>query len=321
MKYRKLGATSIEVSEIGFGTWGLGGTSYGPVDDNESVRALQRAFDLGITFYDTADLYGNGHSETILGKALGAKRKQIIIGTKGGTLPHSGFHMPQDFSPQYIRGALEASLKRLGTDYIDLYQLHSPKLEEIQGQELRATLEELKAAGKILEYGISVRAPKDGVAAIQAMNFRTVQANFNLIDQRAIECGLLSLAQEKGIGVIARTPLCFGFLTGNLKETTSFAEGDHRKLWPKAQLKRWADAVALFEKLYQSKGNTPAQLALRFCLSAPGISTVIPGMMNVKEVEENASASDLPSLDAEELAAVKEIYAAHEFYDPSAKGL
>lgn len=321
MKYRRLGSTQLEVSEIGFGTWGLGGTSYGPVDDSESARALQRAFDVGITFYDSADLYGNGHSEVILGRTLKHVREKIVIASKGGTLPHSGFYMPQDFSAAYIQKALEASLQRLETDYIDLYQLHSPKLEEIRNAELRATLDELKRQGKIREYGISVRAPKDGIEAIKSMNFRSVQANLNLIDHRAMESGLTTLAQERGVGIIARTPLCFGFLTGGLSETSQFDDKDHRKLWPKEQLKRWADSVALFEQLYKSAGNSPAQLALRFCLFVPGVSTVIPGMMNVAEVEENSKASDLPQLSKAEYASILEIYSAHQFYDPSSKGL
>lgn len=321
MQYRQLGQTGIKVSVIGFGTWGLSGTSYGPVDDAESERALRRAFDLGITFYDTSDLYGTGHSEVILGRGLKSVRDKIIIATKGGLLPHTGFEMPYDFSASYIRGALEASLKRLGTDYVDLYQLHSPKLEDVENQELKATLEAFKTEGKIREYGISVRAPKDGVPAIAAMNFKSVQANLNLIDHRVIESGLSRLAVEKGVGLIARTPLCFGFLTGGLQADAQFTDQDHRKLWPKEQLKRWTDAVALFEDLRRKAGNTAVQLALRFCLSVPGVATVIPGMMNVREVEENAVAGELPLLSEVEQRVIAEIYATHEFYDPKAKGL
>ncbi len=320
MRYRTLGITELQVSEIGFGTWGLGGTSYGPVDDRESVRALKRAHELGINFYDTADLYGNGHSEVILRQALGSIRSKIYIATKGGTLPHSGFHMPQDFSPSYMRKALEASLSRLATDYVDLYQLHSPKLEDLT-QELLETLETFRREGKVRHYGISVRSPKDGLAAMNKFQFSTVQANLNLIDHRAIECGLLDLCAKKNIGMIARTPLCFGFLTGGLSSQTTFADGDHRKLWPKAQQNRWANAVALFEQLYQARGETPALFALRFCLSQKAVSSVIPGMMNVREVEENAQAASLEPLTPHELEGVREIYAAHEFYDPSSKGI
>ena len=320
MRYRTLGITGLQVSEIGFGTWGLGGTSYGPVDDGESIRALKRAHELGINFYDTADLYGNGHSEVILRQALGAARSKILIATKGGTLPHSGFYMPQDFSPDYMRKALEASLERLGTDYVDLYQLHSPKLEDLT-LDLMATLDAFKKEGKVRHYGISVRGPKDGIAALAKFQFSTIQANLNLIDHRAIECGLLDLCAQKNIGKIARTPLCFGFVTGGLSSQTSFAEDDQRKLWPQAQKDRWANAVALFEELYQARGETPALFALRFCLSQKSVSSVIPGMMNVKEVEENVKAAALEPLGPKETDGVREIYAAHEFYDPSAKGL
>lgn len=128
MRYRRLGRSGLLVSEVGFGTWGLGGTSYGPVDDEESRRALELAFDRGVTFYDTSDLYGDGHSEEVLGQVFADRRGQVQIATKVGTLPHSGFYMPQDFSAARIVAGVEASLRRLRTDYLDLYQLHSPQM-------------------------------------------------------------------------------------------------------------------------------------------------------------------------------------------------
>lgn len=320
MQYRELGSTGIRVSCIGFGTWGLSGTSYGPVDDSESARALSRAFELGINFYDTSDLYGTGHSEVILGSSLRSVRDKIVIATKGGLLPHTGFDMPSNFSATYIRKALEASLKRLNTDFIDLYQLHSPTLDDLKTEGLLSTLESLQIEGKIREYGISVRAPKDGLGALEVIKFKSVQANLNLIDHRVIESGLSQISFEKRIGLIARTPLCFGFLTGNLPHNTEFSEQDHRRLWPKDQLRKWVDSVSLFEQLRSKAGNTAAQLALRFCLSVPGVSTVIPGMMNVREVEENVIAGDLPLLNESERHDIEEIYANHEFYDPKSKG-
>ncbi|MCE7913035.1 MAG: aldo/keto reductase, partial [Candidatus Brocadia sp.] len=180
MKYRKLGNTGIEVSEIGFGTWGLGGNSYGPVDDNVSKTALRFAFDSGITFYDTSDLYGNGHSEEVLGDALHDVRDKIIISTKVGLLPHTGFGMPCDFSPAYIRQELDVSLRRLRSDYVDIYLLHSPTIEMLrEDREIVATLQILKEAGKIHAYGISVRSPDDGLVAIQEFGINVVQVNFN----------------------------------------------------------------------------------------------------------------------------------------------
>ncbi len=322
MKYRQLGRTGLEVSELGFGTWGLGGNSYGPVDDAVSKQALQAAFANGVTFYDTSDLYGDGHSETILGEALRHVRSRIILSTKVGLLPHTGFEMPCDFSPRHIRAGNDASLRRLKTDYIDLYLLHSPTLDILrQADDIIPTLEELKTAGKIRAYGVSVRSPDDGLAAVREFGFQALEVNFNLIDQRALDNGLFALALEAGAGIIARTPLCFGYLTGKLDGRENLSHLDHRANWPAEQRKRWAQSPNLFAFLNAGKPRTPAQLALRFCLDQRAISTVIPGMMNPGEVVENAASSALEPLGSEELARIMLIYSSNVFYDQKAKAL
>jgi aryl-alcohol dehydrogenase-like predicted oxidoreductase len=320
MKYRHLGATGLQVSEIGFGTWGLGGNSYGPVDDAVAMKTLCCAFDAGITFYDTSDLYGNGHSEELLGAALRRVRDRIVICTKVGLLPHTGFEMPFDFSPRHIRAGLEASLKRLQTDYVDLYLLHSPTLDILRRDDtIAAVLMELRRAGQIRSYGISARSPDDALAAVREFGFSAAQVNFNLIDQRAIDNGFLSYAAEAQVGVIARTPLCFGYLTGKMTGEETFQGIDHRSNWPAEQLKRWAAAPDLFAFLNNGTQRTPAQLALRFCLDHPSISTVIPGMMQPREVVEDAAAVDLPPLESDELERIRLIYQTHTFFDQRAK--
>jgi aryl-alcohol dehydrogenase-like predicted oxidoreductase len=321
MKYRMLGSTGIEVSEVGYGTWGIGGNAYGRVDDEESKKALQFAFESGINFYDTADLYGNGHSEQLLGEVFRDVRDRVIIATKGGTLPHSGFYMPQDFSSRHLREALEGSLKRLKTDYIDLYQLHSPQLLDLEvNTDIIDTLETFKSEGKIRSYGISPRSPQDAVAAIQQFGFAVIQVNFNLIDQRATETGLFKIAAEKNVGIINRTPLVFGYLSGKMTGNEQFNGIDHRANWPKEQLKRWAESPNLFDFLYEKdKGRTAVQAALLFCLAHKEISTVIPGMLKSGEVEENVKASELPPISKAEIEKVTEIYRNHEFYDKNAK--
>jgi aryl-alcohol dehydrogenase-like predicted oxidoreductase len=320
MRYRILGSTGLEVSEIGYGTWGLGGNSYGPVDDNESKKTLKLAFEKGINFYDTSDLYGDGHSEELLSEVFKNTRDKVIVATKGGTLPHTGFYMPQDFSPKHLKNALEGSLQRLKTDYIDLYQLHSPKIEDIENNEsVIQLLEGFQKEGKIRAYGISVRSPDDGKIAIEKYHFPVVQVNFNMIDQRAIENGLFALAREREVGIIVRTPLVFGYLTGKLDGNEQFQGIDHRANWPKEQLQRWAKAPNLFSFLYEGKDRTPAQTALRFCLEHDGVSTVIPGMMNINEVRENTEASDMSPLTDEEMERIRRIYQDHDFYDKSAK--
>lgn len=319
VKQRQLGRTGMTVSEIGFGTWGLGGTSYGAVDDALSRETLCCAYDAGVTFYDTSDVYGNGHSEEVLGEALHKVRDRIVIATKVGLLPHTTFEMPCDFSDAHITRSVEGSLRRLRTDYIDLYQLHSPTLEMLQRPGLVTLLQRLKQSGKIRAYGVSVRSPADGLIALRHFDFETIQVNFNLIDHRAIENGLLDLAQTKEVGVIARTPLCFGFLTGKLNGSEVYTNLDHRANWPAAQLKRWAEAPDLFSFINDGKPRTAAQLALRFCLDHPAISTTIPGMMKPAEVRENLIAASLASLDEEENELIRSIYRSHNFYDPAAK--
>ncbi len=320
MQYRQLGSTGLEVSEIGFGTWGLGGDSYGPVDDETSKKSLRLAFELGVTFYDTSDLYGNGHSEEILGEALKEVRQKIVIATKVGTLPHSGFNMPQEFSVQHIRESLEGSLRRLKTDYVDLYQLHSPSIETlVQNQEIIPTLEALQQEGKIREYGISARSPHDALTAIEKHGLKVVQINFNLIDQRALDDGLFTLSQQKCIGIIVRTPLSFGYLSGHLSGDESFLGHDHRTNWPQEQLRRWANSPKLFAPLYEGTDRTLVQLALKFCLSQDSVSTVIPGMMTCNQVTEDVKASEMQPLTITEIGTIRGIYDQNTFYDPSIK--
>jgi aryl-alcohol dehydrogenase-like predicted oxidoreductase len=321
MQYRDLGKSGLSVSEIGYGTWGLGGDSYGDIDDDISKYLLSLAFDNGVNFYDTADLYGNGRSEKLLGDVFKKVRDKVIIASKGGTLPHTGFHMPQDFSADHLTKALENSLERLGTDYIDLYQMHSPKISDLEKHDVIETLERFKKEGKIKSYGVSVRSPDDGKIAIERFNFPVVQVNFNLIDQRAIENGMFTLAGEKKVGIIVRTPLVFGYLTGKLTGNENFHGIDHRKNWPKDQLKKWADASRLFNFLCDKNKMTAAQIAIRFCLDQSQVSTVIPGMMKKSEVEENVMVSSILPFSAEENEKINEIYRAHEFYDKSAKGI
>ena len=318
MKYRKLGDTGLEVSEIGFGAWGIGGltkgaTSYGPTNDDESRLALETAFDAGITFYDTSDIYGNGHSEELLGEVFKNVRSNVIIASKVGFLEPSG---RQDFSPGYIRKSLEATLRRLQSDYLDLYQLHSPSIEDLDdGEEIKQVLSDLRQEGKIRAFGVSSRSPSEAINAISDHEYHSIQVNFNLIDQRAIEVGLFDLSTREESGVIGRTPLCFGFLSGSYQPGVKFDDRDHRSSWSSKQIELWANAYHRFsDVLTNSQGQTPSQNALRFCLSYPAVSTTIPGMMTKAEVLENAAASELDQLSQLELGRVREAYENSVFF-------
>jgi len=309
MRSRALGRT-LTVSEIGFGAWGIGGstpgaTSYGATDDQASLHAIKKALDLGITFFDTSSVYGYGHSEELLGQALESLRSQVVLATKAGLIRYGD---PVDLAPAAIRKSLEQSLRRLRTDRVDLLQLHNPSPERMRNaDDLLRLRDALIDEGKIRAFGISVREPSDGLVAIESLKPDAIQVNFNLLDRRAIDCGLLNAAQSAGCGLIARTPLCFGFLSGTINEQSTFAADDHRGRWPREQIAWWVKgARAMLEGM--PRVQSASQFALRFCLSFPAISSVIPGMLTDREAAENAAASNLGPLDEAVLNAIDAVY-------------
>ena len=312
MNYRLLGKTGLLVSEIGFGCWGIGGAhkgavAYGPTEENQSLRALQCAFDRGINFYDTADLYGFGHSEHLLGKAFKNIRSQIIIASKGGMTP---IQDQRNFTPEYLRRSLEDTLVRLQTDYVDLYQLHGPSLDELERySEILDIFEKLQDEGKIRAFGISVRSPEDGIEIVQKFQVPCIQLNFSLIDQRALDNGLLQLCAERQVGVIGRTPLCFGYLTGQYTGQETFPPSDHRSRWTKTQIEKWISTNQRFVSLIPPDGHwLPSQFALQYCLSFESISTVIPGMLSESHVSENYLASECEPIPVNVLREIRNIY-------------
>src|SRR5215472_11683880 len=218
MKYRVLGKTGLKVSEVGFGAWAIGGNaygnSYGPTDDTESLQAIGRALELGCNFFDTADVYGHGHSEELLGQALQGHRSELVIATKvGGDFYHGNPRM--NFTPDYLEFALGKSCERLQTDYVDLYQLHNPPMQLIRDGRMFKTLEKLKASGRIRSYGISIHDPQEGIQAMKNKDIGAIQVVFNLLRQEA-KNQLFREATQENVGIIAREPLANGFLTGKL---------------------------------------------------------------------------------------------------------
>lgn len=295
MNYRQLGDSGISVSEIGFGAWGIGGatpgpTSYGKTDDATSLNALAKALDKGINFFDTSNVYGYGHSERLIGRAFAKCRNSVVIATKAGFVD---YERPPDYSAAAIRKSVESSLERLQTDYVDLLQLHNAPAEWLGAHP--ETLEELlrlQEAGKVRQLGISVKAPADALQLLNLFSFSSVQANFNVLDIRALECGLFKKLDQCGSAFIARTPLCFGFLAGNLTGEEIFDPEDHRSRWSRAQIRLWAEsAKEIYAACEESGGAPPFELALRFCLSYPQVTTTIPGMLDEIVVLANARAS------------------------------
>ncbi len=320
VKSRPLGKTGLSVSEVGFGCWGIGGlvpgASYGETDDNQSLRALARAAEKGITFFDTAPAYGNGHSERLLGTAFG-NRADVTIATKAG---QDQFDWPVDFSAGAIRRGVEASLGRLRRERIDLLQRHNPTIDILKAKpEILGTLDDLKREGKVREVGLSLKAPGEAAAAIKDLGARVVQVNFNLIDHRAIDSGLFDLVATSGAGLIARTPLAFGMLAGEAPATQSFAPGDHRANWAKDRLALWANEGRAMASDIAARDEQPLpQIAIRFCLSWDAVSAVIPGMLSPAEVDENTKASTAGRLAPFDLAKIRNQYAKSALSGPPA---
>jgi len=314
-RYRTLGRTGMKVSEIGFGAWAIGGNahgnSYGPTNDAVSVRAVERALELGCNFLDTADVYGWGHSEEVLGQALRDHRHEVFLATKvGGDFYHGGVRM--NFDPGYLAFALERSLRRLGTDHVDLYQLHNPPLPMMADPRTYEVLDELQAENKVYHYGVSVHEPLEAVLAIQTGKASVIQAPFSLFRQEWID-EVLPLAAKYRVGVIAREPLGNGFLTGKYEEGATFPEGDIRHHWPPEMVRGQVRAAAKIRETFAVEGRTPAQAALKFVLAFPEVSVAIPGAKTPAQVEENAAASDAPDFTVDEVAKARDLYS-HEFY-------
>lgn len=306
MQYRTLGRTGLRVSDIGFGAMTIGGEIFGATDDQESLRALHHALDLGMNFIDTADAYGRGHSEELIAQILKTRRQEVVLATKGG----NQFTVRQglrNFDPDYITSALEASLKRLQIDTIDLYQLHNPSQEVMRRGEIFDRLDRLKREGKIRFYGVSLEKTEDGLLAIETGKPDTLQVVYNILHQDPEE-KLFPLAQKENIGILARVPLERGVLSGRFKSTSEFAQKDWRKgVFPEEGLAQTHAAVEKLGFLVKGEVSNLVQAALRFILSHPAVSTVIPGIRTVRQVEDNVAVSgkDLP---ANDLTKVHELY-------------
>ena len=304
MQYRQI--KDLKVSEIGMGCWAIGGNqfgnSYGPTDDAESLKAVKKAVELGCNFFDTADVYGHGHSEELLGLALQKIRDKVFIATKvGGAYIYNNERWGHiNFSPEYIGFALEQSLRRLKTNYIDIYQLHNPSLKMIKEGEVFKPLRKLQKEGKIKLVGVSVHTLDEGVAALEHAD--VIQCVFNMIDPRNYE--LLESAKRKGIGIIVREPLANGFLSGKYNAESKFEDGDIRSRMPKQYVE---ELTALVEEIEDRFGHrlssaTLAQIALRYILMFDSVSTLIPGAKTEWQAEQNMKGSDIAPLTEEEMA-------------------
>ncbi len=326
MRQRRIGATDVQVSEVGFGVWTVSTSWWGITDEAVGVALLREAFDLGITFFDTADTYGNGLGETILAKALGPQRTAITIGTKFGydfyhhTARRGHEELPHDWRPEYVRFALDQSLQRLGTDYVDLYQLHNPRLDALQRDDLFAALEALKQDGKIRAYGpalgpaIAERQIDEGAHAIQRRGCDVVYIIYNLLEQMLGQA-LFPMGRERAASFLVRVPHASGLLDGTVKPDTTFSADDHRshRVSTEERRQRWqVDGLKKVEQLRfltEGRGRTLAQAAIQYILAEPSVASVLPNIYNAQLLREYAAAAAAPALAADDLAQVAALYA------------
>ena len=318
MKYRELGRTGWKVSEISFGAWAIGG-AWGDVDDKESLAALNRAVDLGVNFFDTADVYGDGRSERLLAQLRRDRREQFRVATKAGRRLDP--HVSAGYNRKNLTSFVERSLKNLEVDAIDLLQLHCPPTEVYYRPEVFGVLDDLVKAGKLRYYGVSVEKVEEALKAIEYPGVQSVQIIFNIFRQRPAE-QFFAAAQKQQVSVIARVPLASGLLSGKLKRDTRFQPDDHRvynrhgEYFDVGETFSGVDYETGLEAVEELRSLVPppasmAQFALRWILMFDAVTTVIPGSRRVAQVEENVHAGDLPALSEATMEAIRGIYDRH----------
>jgi aryl-alcohol dehydrogenase-like predicted oxidoreductase len=317
MKYRSLGNTDIQVSEVGFGVWTVSTGWWGEVIDDRSIQLLRQAQERGINYFDTADTYGSGKGETLLADAFGHMRDEVVISTKIGydfynnTERRGQQARPQDWSEGFIRFALEQSLKRLDTDYIDFLHLHNTKMDAVDNDELFGLMDRFVEEGKLRAYGVAL-GPKigwleEGVKAMRERDLAVVQMIYNILEQDPGR-GLIEAAGETDTGLVVRVPHSSGMLEGNYDENTTFGENDHRRHRPKEWLTEGLKKVEQLSFLTESGERTLGQAALKFVLASPEVASTLPNIYNEEQIEEFAATSETPDLTTEELSRIEELY-------------
>jgi len=315
MHHRELGRTGFSVSEIGFGAWAIGGT-WGPTDDAEGLATLHRALDLGVNFFDTADVYGDGHSERLLGRLRRERQEPFFIATKAGR--RSSPHVADAYTAKNLTAWVESSLVNLGVEALDLVQLHCPPTDVYYRPEVFGALEDLTAAGKVRFYGVSVERVEEGLKAMEYPGVQSVQIVFNLFRQRPAEL-FFEQAKKKRVGVIARLPLSSGMLSGKMSAKTEFASDDHRafnregaafdrgETFSGVDYELGLELVEAVRKL--APADVPlAQLALRWILMFDAVTTTIPGARRVSQLEQNLHAASLAPLAPDLMQRLRELY-------------
>jgi len=316
MEYREFGRTGWKISTIGFGAWGIGGDAWGTTDDEVSRASLHKAIDLGVNFIDTADVYGDGHSEQLIAQVRKTRSEQLIIATKAGRRLNP--HVASGYNRQNLTSFVERSLHNLETEALDLLQLHSAPSEVYDMPEVFGILDDLVQQGKVRFYGVSVERVDEALKAITYANVQSVQIIFNMFRLKPSE-QFFAAARERKVGILARVPLASGMLTGKFRPETQFAPNDHRnynrhgeafdqgETFSGVDYETGLQAVEELRKLVP-EGATMAQFALRWILMFPEVTSAIAGAKNTQQVEDNVRAASLPVLSNETMRRVQEVY-------------
>jgi len=316
MEYRALGRTGWNVSEMGFGSWAIGGDAWGSTDDREAIAALHRAIELGVNFIDTADVYGDGHSEQLVAQVRKSHSERIFIATKAGRRLNP--HEAAGYNRENLTSFVERSLRNMDMEALDLLQLHCPPSEVYDDPKVFGILDDLVRQGKIRNYGVSVEKVEEALKAIRYPNLQSVQIIFNMFRLKPAE-EFFAAARERQVGIIVRVPLASGMLSGKFRRDTQFAESDHRnynrhgesfdqgETFSGVDYDTGLQAVEELRALVP-QGATMAQFALRWILMYPEVSTVIAGAKNPQQAEDNTRAADLPPLSEETMQRVRAIY-------------
>ena len=317
MKYRHLPRTELDLSEIGFGLWTVATNWWGHIEESDKVLLLQRAFDQGVNFFDTADIYGDGYGEEILFKSLDRQRHEIVISTKFGydfynSPPRVGHQeRTQRFEPAFICYACEQSLRRLKTDYIDLYQFHNPRISAIERDEVFKTLEDLVQEGKIRYYGVALGPDigwfEEGEAAMRYRNVHSLQVIYSILEQEPAH-RFFPIAEEEEVGLISRVPHASEVLTNRFDQPLVFSPTDHRAHRKQGWLEKALKKAQMVKFLAEDTDRTLAQAAIKFCLTQRSIVSVLPNFTTLEELAEYTSAPETPDLSAEERERLEELW-------------
>ncbi len=315
MQYKELGSTGMKVSTVSFGAWAIGGT-WGKVNDENSFAALNRALDAGVNFFDTADVYGDGHSEKLIAKLKKQRSENFYVATKAGRRLEP--HTAEGYNKKNLNSFVERSLKNLETDTIDLLQLHCPPTPVYYMPEVFDALDDMVKEGKIRYYGVSVEKVEEALKAIEFPNVQSVQIIFNMFRHRPAEL-LFEQVKKRKVGIIARVPLASGVLSGKYKPSSEFEPDDHRNFnrhgeaFDRGETFSGVDYELSLKTADELKAVCPptislVQFALKWILMFDAVTCTIPGAKNIKQVDENTGTADLPLLSDETMNKVKNIY-------------